>query len=96
MPTAGSIVPKRMLNPCAKKIASAFFEVRSDLFCVDRCLFGVGKEDDDEIGLADGGRNVSDSQARRFGLRSRRGALAEADSNVDPRIAKVERVRVAL
>ena len=65
-------------------------------FGVDRALHLVGRQDDDEVGLLDGVRHVEHAQALGLGLGAGLRALGEPDAHVDPGVAQVQRVGVAL
>src|SRR5439155_323315 len=56
----------------------------------------IGNQDHDNIGGLGGAGGAQDFQAGGLGLRPRLTALVEADHHVDPGIAKVQRVGMAL
>ena len=63
---------------------------------VDGALHLVGREDDDEVGLRDGVRDAEHAQALGLGLGAGPRPLGETDAHVDPGVAQVQRVGVAL
>ena len=65
-------------------------------FGVDGALHLVGRQDDDEVGLLDGVGHVEHAQALGLGLGAGLRALGEPDAHVDPGVAQVQRVGVAL
>jgi hypothetical protein len=71
-------------------------EVGLDLLGVDGALHLVGSEDDDEVGLLHGVTDRGDGEALGLRLGAALGPLGQADSDVDARVAQVERVGVAL
>ena len=74
----------------------AGLEVRRDMLLVDLGLGLVGDEHHDDVGLLRGVVHAHDLEAGLAGLLCRRGALTQADADVDAGVEQVERVGVAL
>jgi len=74
----------------------ALLGVRRDVFVVDLGDVLVRQQDHDDVGGLDGVVHFGHFQAGLLNLVPRGAALAQADGDVDARIAQVLRVRVAL
>ena len=71
-------------------------QVRRDLGVVDRLLGRVGDEDHDDVGLADGVGDVGDAQPGLLDEGPALRARSEPDHDVDPALAEVQGVGMAL
>jgi hypothetical protein len=71
-------------------------EVRLDVLLVDGLLRRVRHQEHDHIRVGDGLGDAGDPQLRRLGQRPALGALRQPDDHVEPGIAQVQRVGVAL
>src|SRR5207247_7131152 len=88
--------PKRSVSVSSLNVVASTAARVPDVALGDPGARLVGHAHHDDVGLAGGGGGVDHAEAGRLGLLPRRAVGAEADADVHPAVAQVERVRVAL